>query len=338
MAPPAESLPLQAGPQLLSLCFNWALLGILNIQVYSYYDYFPDDRPSLKCLVYGMLIYEWVQTGLITAVGMDIYVYAYGDVSTITGAHNGWFSVPIMDGIVATVVQTFFAWRIYRLSRMRLFKSRLLAGSIVVLAIIQAIASIIGGAMQESVMNATAIQSHTMRYPFAVWLGAGVLADATIAVSMTILLFKSKVGVARSDAVVNRVIRLVVETGTLTASMAIITIILANLHPLRETLLYETPAVNLTKIYANTFLVNLNSRADLRRRVAETLSLNDLRFTFSQQVIPGNISLGQAGNASIVQQGRTLYSGTSDAAIAVGKGQGVVRTDIRSERRRYSIV
>lgn len=84
--------------------------------------------------VYGMLIYEWVQTGLITAVGMDIYVYAYGDVSTITGAHNGWFSVPIMDGIVATVVQTFFAWRIYRLSRMRLFKSRLLAGSIVVVS------------------------------------------------------------------------------------------------------------------------------------------------------------------------------------------------------------
>ena len=66
-----------------------------------------------------MLAYEWVQTGLITAAAMQIYVYDYGDVLSMLAFHNTWFSATVMCGLVSAVVQVFFAWRILQLSRSR---------------------------------------------------------------------------------------------------------------------------------------------------------------------------------------------------------------------------
>ena len=76
--------------------------------------------------VYGILIYEWVQTGLITAVAFDNFVYGYGSLTALTAFHNSWFSVTVMSSIASSVVQCFFAWRIYIISR-----SKLLTGIIV---------------------------------------------------------------------------------------------------------------------------------------------------------------------------------------------------------------
>lgn len=67
----------------------------------------------------SVLIYEWVQTGLITAAAMQIYVYDYGNVISMLAFHNTWFSATIMCGLISAVVQTFFAWRIFKLSRSR---------------------------------------------------------------------------------------------------------------------------------------------------------------------------------------------------------------------------
>lgn len=67
----------------------------------------------------SVLVYEWVQTGLITAAAMQIYVYDYGNVLSMLAFHNTWFSATIMCGLISAVVQVFFAWRIFQLSRSR---------------------------------------------------------------------------------------------------------------------------------------------------------------------------------------------------------------------------
>ncbi|PCH37063.1 hypothetical protein WOLCODRAFT_167289 [Wolfiporia cocos MD-104 SS10] len=82
---------------------------------------------------------------------------------------------------------------------------------------------------------------------------------------MTIMLLRNKTGIAHTDVLINRMIRLVVETGSLTASMAILILVLAMTPPVKETLTYEAPALMLTKLYANTFMTNLNNRAFVRR-------------------------------------------------------------------------
>ncbi|OSX60731.1 hypothetical protein POSPLADRAFT_1117337, partial [Postia placenta MAD-698-R-SB12] len=67
-------------------------------------------------LVCGVLVHEWIQTALSTISAMDKFVYDYGDSSSLGQFHAGWFSVTIMTGMISMVVQTFFAWRICKLS------------------------------------------------------------------------------------------------------------------------------------------------------------------------------------------------------------------------------
>ncbi|PCH35666.1 hypothetical protein WOLCODRAFT_80737, partial [Wolfiporia cocos MD-104 SS10] len=109
----------------LGVCFNWALHGILNLQVYLYYDRYPEDGLVFKGLVCGILIIEWVQTGLLTAAGMVVYVYEYGNLLALIEFHNAWFSVDVMCGIISATVQSFFAWRIYKLSGSRMISGLL---------------------------------------------------------------------------------------------------------------------------------------------------------------------------------------------------------------------
>ena len=77
--------------------------------------------------VYGILVFEWVHTGLVTSGCMTIYVYNFGNVGSLVSLHNSWFAVPIMCAFVSVFVQVFFAWRIYMFS-----KSFWLSGGVVV--------------------------------------------------------------------------------------------------------------------------------------------------------------------------------------------------------------
>ncbi|KAH9930192.1 uncharacterized protein B0H18DRAFT_1116893 [Fomitopsis serialis] len=79
-----SNIAILAGPKLLGYFFNWALLGVLTLQTYLYHVSFPHDPLLLQCLVYGMLAFEWVQTGLVTGVAFEIFVYNYGDLNSLT--------------------------------------------------------------------------------------------------------------------------------------------------------------------------------------------------------------------------------------------------------------
>ncbi|KAH9916811.1 uncharacterized protein B0H18DRAFT_60302 [Fomitopsis serialis] len=272
-------LPLLAGPQLLGAFFNWDLLGVITLQCYSYYDNFKTNRLSLKCLVLSVLIFEWVQTGLITADEMRIYVYDHGNVISVLAFHSTWFSVTIMSGLISAVVQMFFAWRVFKLSR-----SRVLGGSmaafIVALAVSQMVACMIARSKAKAEGIASALHGQ-LRTAIIVWLTGAVAVDVLIAVCMTYLLLRSKTGIASTDALINRMVRLVVETGTLTASLSILGLIAGSIRPLHETLVYEVLAFIFTKMYSITFLTNLNSRVYLRKydkSAIELPSMSGLRF------------------------------------------------------------
>ncbi|KZT10209.1 uncharacterized protein LAESUDRAFT_747637 [Laetiporus sulphureus 93-53] len=334
------SIALIAGPQFLGICFNWALLGLLNLQVYLYYDYFPKDPWLLKCLAYGMLIYEWVQTGLITEAAMSIYVYNYGEVKDLLEFHNTWFSATMMCGIISATVQLYFAWRICKLSN-----SRVLAGIIVVLSVLQCVASLVAGGIEKSIGIAYAIESKLIK-AVVLWLSASALVDVLIAVTMTTLLLKSKTGITSTDALINRMVRLVVETGTLTASLSIIVLITAKIEPLYGTLVYEAPLTaqalmtssqradidedvrGLSTIsvafvspihvprYSNTFLTNLNNRKFIRRRDATMIELVPMsELHFAQNVTVQHVETSTRP---------VMESSTSDAASVafVRKGLG----------------
>ncbi|KIJ36587.1 hypothetical protein M422DRAFT_124423, partial [Sphaerobolus stellatus SS14] len=91
-----------------------------------------------------------------------------------------------------------------------------------------------------------------------VWLAGSAACDVTIAISMTYYLSRKETHLKRTSAVINRLIRLTIETGSLTATVAIVDITLYLVFPHQD---YHTaPALTLAKLYSNTLLVVFNSR------------------------------------------------------------------------------
>ncbi|KAH9849914.1 hypothetical protein C2E23DRAFT_887886 [Lenzites betulinus] len=336
MAPIQPSnVTLLAGPQLLGFFFDWALQGVLSVQIYIYYLMFPRDARGTKCLVYGVFVYEWVQTILITQTAFEIDVYDFGDVASLTAFHNAWFSVTIMCAFISAVVQGYFCWRIWVFSR-----SKLLVGTIMFLAFGQMCVGIAGGILLHT-FRSTAAKYSPVTPLVSGWLICAAIVDVIIAGCMTYYLSRAKTGLGASDALVDRLMKLAIETGTITAAAAIFVAIAFIAAP--STLLYELPALVLAKLYANTLLASLNNRAIMRRLKSTsdgTISLNfngatttDRRHASSQ----GNNVRVEVAHEEYVFRDMNDLTLCSDAAGSSGgedKSAGVLElTDVNPSTR-----
>ncbi|KZT71190.1 hypothetical protein DAEQUDRAFT_724570 [Daedalea quercina L-15889] len=254
---PAHSVDGLAGPALIGYFFSWALLGVLNVQVYLYYVKFRRDPILLKCLVYAILTLEWVQTILLTVDAFESFVYNYGNPAALTSTNRpGWYSLTILCGLVSMPVQWYFAWRIYRL-----FQTKLLCGIILFLSLVEGVFGIViaSGVQLKDVSTTSELGLSRTALAFdCIFLGGSALVDVIIAVAMTVLLMRLKNGMLKTDMMINKVIRFGVESGSLTASVAIVGLILALGCPGK--LYYEPVIYALSKMYANTFITNLLNR------------------------------------------------------------------------------
>ncbi|PCH33056.1 hypothetical protein WOLCODRAFT_159806 [Wolfiporia cocos MD-104 SS10] len=238
------------------MLFVWAFQGVLSVQIYMFHSFFPDERPLLKALVIGLYVFECVQTVLITVDTFDIYVYSHADYASVTAPLNLWFSSLIMNAMASVTVQWYFAWRLYIVS-----KSIVLLAGICFLAFIQAGAGFTSGIMQKeapSLVNYRPVHPVTM-----VNLIGCALVDSIIAISMTVTLLRARSNVlAYRTPILNRIIRLGIGTGTLTASVAIVVLAMAFGSP--QTFLFETLGFVISQFYVNSLVTNLNSRHFLR--------------------------------------------------------------------------
>ncbi|KAH9919609.1 uncharacterized protein B0H18DRAFT_1106566 [Fomitopsis serialis] len=254
-----------AAPALLSYLMHWMLQGVLTVQVYFYYLQFPQDPLRLKILVYGLFVFEWVEWGLVTEDAFITFVFnASNGIAEYSTIANEWFSLPIMCALVSVTVQCFFAWRIYKLS-----SSRVLGGGIVLICLTQSIGGIMTGVkLKESRSIGDVLGSTSGRITIGIWVGGTVIVDVVIAVSMTILMLKMKTGIINTNQMIDKLVRLTVETGTLTASVAVVGVALALAYPEQS---YYMPAIyNEAKLYANSLVAHLLNRAYLSHAPAAT--------------------------------------------------------------------
>ncbi|KLO19187.1 hypothetical protein SCHPADRAFT_78609 [Schizopora paradoxa] len=244
-----------AAPLLLGYLFNWGLYGVLSCQVYIYYVAFPSDKRLSKCLVYGIYLIETIQTILITHEAFDEYAKGFGNLDALDAQGLKPIAVPIFTGIVSCTVQMYYGRRLAIVSG-----SRLLGLTVAVVALIQGSAAITQGVQayllkQFSVLATKAFVSCT------IWLAGSALCDVIIAVCMTYVLLDTRSGIPTTRALISRVVRLVIETGCLTALAAIVDLTLFLVLPGRS--YHGTVALVLAKLYSNSLLVIFNNRIHL---------------------------------------------------------------------------
>ncbi|KJA14185.1 hypothetical protein HYPSUDRAFT_460725 [Hypholoma sublateritium FD-334 SS-4] len=245
-------------PTLIGTLFNWLLFGALLVQTYVYYLHFGDDKIWQKSLVYGIFTLETAQTAM---NGVDLcfwFASGYGNMNHLGNVYISPIDTPILCGIITTMVQCFFAYRIFILRRTYLWICFL----IVLTSIMQGAAALGIGILTFNIQEfALFHSSRALTRCVYIWLISDAVCDIIIAGTLLWLLYQSKKeGIELKT--LGKLVRLVVETNALTASMAIAMFIAFFGFPNNK--YFTCPGLVMGKLYSNTLLVTFNNRIVLR--------------------------------------------------------------------------
>jgi len=289
---------------------SWFLYGILLTQTYVYAQSFPNDTKKLKCLVYSTFALSTIQTALASADGFHWYAAGYGDMRVLIDPFISPLDVPILDGLLAFIVQSFFCWRIWVLQ-----KSIWLP----ILVVLVSMASL-GGAIAEGIGgfqlgDLTRLDELTIQA--SIWLGGAALADTLIAVIMTWLLLRARTRseYTQTDTLLVRIVRLTVETNSVTASVAIVQLVVVLTVNGSNSTVSGAFGYILGKLYANTLMAVLNNRIYMTRKgMTPHISLGE------------EISMGE-----IVSHGRPTAGSREHQLASKGSSQGPFRIQVLEE-------
>jgi len=252
---------------IIGLAVNWGLLGMLCLQVYTYYLAFPHDRLLAKLQVYGVLIFELLQSAVVThdvvvalaVAGLQNFREASElakDLRTsLDSLQTHWFSIPLAGGIIGGVGQLFFAYRIWMISNEK--------GPPIAISILS-VASICSALVSSASFFTAKKFSHLLQAnngfaSITAWNGIGAICDISIALSMPYFLMRRGTGLPSTHILIVRLVRLLIETGGFTAIMAILHACLY----VSKSESFVIPGLCMSKLYATTMLVIFNNRVKI---------------------------------------------------------------------------
>uniref|UniRef100_A0A0W0GFL2 DUF6534 domain-containing protein n=2 Tax=Moniliophthora roreri TaxID=221103 RepID=A0A0W0GFL2_MONRR len=207
-----------AGPLLLAFLLNWFLFGVLSVQVYLYWTVFPTGNLAAQMLVCSIYILETAQTISLSSDAFQTFVYGFTNAAAVDHNHNLWLDTYIYDGLVAFLVQTYFAHRIHVL----LFRTKLLPAIIVLLSTTQ-FAGAIGAGLGVKRLPYFSRYGEISPIPGLLWISGAIVADILIAVTMIYALSRYDTTFRETRNFVRRLKRLAMETGSVTAGWKIVT-------------------------------------------------------------------------------------------------------------------
>ncbi|TFL00206.1 hypothetical protein BDV98DRAFT_122174 [Pterulicium gracile] len=260
---PENIVQLTASP-LIGALLNWGLFGVLSVQVYIYHITFSDDRTISKALVYGVYLIEVVQT-LLSAV--DIYHWfgtGYGNMDYLMDTYTTPFNTPLLCGVVAVIVQFFFAYRIWAIQQQQrgiVF----VVGGILITALVQLVGALMTAYEAFNLGRYDRFHESSMfTSAYFMWLLGDTISDLLIAAAMLWTLYSNRQKDVHpgTTKLLARVVTLAVETNFLTASVALLSFMLYVSLP--HTSFFILTAVVMGKLYANTLLATFNNRIALR--------------------------------------------------------------------------
>ncbi|KAL8279827.1 hypothetical protein RQP46_007677 [Phenoliferia psychrophenolica] len=246
------------GAFLVGTLLNVLLLGVTALQAWNYYTTFPKDRKLYWWLVSFLLLMDWVHSAVSCFTVYDWTVTHYGDLAHLAVSPWSFAIDPAMTGIVASVVQMFYAYRVYVVGK------RALALPIAISFFSMIQLGFACGATGQIFHLKEFAKFQSWTYGVTTWLVCAAVADLLITGSLVYHLNRSKQNVLQATSVCEKLIELVIQTNGLTAACAVID---AVLFATLSTSYHVTVNLCLIKLYFNSLLVSLNARASLERHL-----------------------------------------------------------------------
>jgi hypothetical protein len=198
---------------------------------------------------------ELAQTILYTKMAFQEYAAGFGNDLALEEVGLLWFAAPVLTAIVSFVVQIFYAYRI------RVFtQSNFIPIVVTLLALLQLAGGIAEGVIGQQIsLFSSNLSLKKIYISTGVWNGCSAACDLVIAASMTYSLSRRKTPWKATQRIIQKLIRLIIATGVLTAAVSIVNLILFVL-PGNHPTYYQTTTAILGKLYSNSMMVVLNSR------------------------------------------------------------------------------
>jgi len=170
-------------------------------------------------------------------------------------------TTPIFICLASVPIQIFLAYRIKGLSH-----SWILFIALATLSLAQGACGFAGGVL--ATINPDPAHLESLVPVATSWISIAVLADVCITLSLFYFLRRSKTGFKKTDNIIERLIRTAIETSSIGAIFCIIDVIVFTTRI--NTNLHFFFALPQGRIYTNTLMMTLNSRANLREEMNST--------------------------------------------------------------------
>lgn len=249
---PLPNVELLYGPMLVGVFFNMILYGVLVGQVLTYYQSAKSDPVWMRVFITCLFFVETANTALDMSMMYQPLILEYGQKPVFFPAV--FMTEPLCVVLVSMPIQLFFAWRIYQLT-----KSPWIPAVIAIFAV----ASFAGGLWTTTRIQVLRLfaEKPMLHVPALLWFLASCVADVLITVSLVLTLSKKKTGFAGTDSVVDKIIRMTIQTGMVTALFSILDVVTFMALPhIAVNFVWD---LALSKLYSNCLLSTLNARQKL---------------------------------------------------------------------------
>ncbi|SJL01483.1 uncharacterized protein ARMOST_04805 [Armillaria ostoyae] len=243
----------------LSALFAMGLWGAGTVQMYFYYTTYPADSLWLKYLVVVTWCADTANQGLISQLVYTYLVTNFANPAYLSALQPTLLPMMFLTGIIALLAQTFFCWRIWRLSNGNIW---LTGGTYISFHpdTDHCVLAVFYGMTADYKEFAQLIPLHPYMHALNVLSAAS---DVIIAIVLVHLLRKQRTGYRKTNSMINRLILFTLNTGGICGLCAILTLVF-NIR-------YASFNFNLpylkscsVSVYLNSLLATLNSRETIR--------------------------------------------------------------------------
>ncbi|KAJ7238119.1 hypothetical protein B0H12DRAFT_100259 [Mycena haematopus] len=247
---PLPDVHLSYGPMLIGVFFNMILYGVFIAQALTYFQRCRKDDAWLRYFVGYLFVLETLNTGFDMAIMYQPLILEYEPDYFPTV----FVSEPLFVVLVSTPIQIFFAWRIWTITRV--VWAPVVVGALAVVAFAGGIYTATKVALIKQFVHKPELHA-----PALVWFLASCAADVIITVALVLTLTHRKTGFVATDSVIDKIIRMTIQTGLVTSVFSLLDVIFFMVFPhLAINFIFDLP---LSKLYSNALLSTLNAREEL---------------------------------------------------------------------------
>ncbi|ORX37665.1 hypothetical protein BD324DRAFT_578511 [Kockovaella imperatae] len=235
------------------------LAGILTMQVWTYFKYQMGDARWIKFIVIATAALNAGVTAFIWYFIQYLFVENFGLWAPFAETRlTVTTSFPVLDSVNSGIVQSFFAYRAYRLCNRKIVIP-IVVGILIVMSFGATLANLVMFGSAESLFQAADVT-----VPVLIWLCSIMTADLIITVCILYGLTRSRTGWSHTDRTITRLVRMTLEAQVPPTLLAIAFIIEFVITP--ASLLGGMLEGIQCKLYAVGLLYALNVRVTLQQR------------------------------------------------------------------------